>query len=75
LLRARTGGGYQGSLSRSDKRLRSKTYRRKVGRQSLAQSTEADKARGDWLDPRLARVTFGQYVEEWRPTIANLKPT
>lgn len=69
------GGGYQVRYRDPNNRLRSKTYRRKVDASRFAQSIEAAKARGDWLDPRLARVTFGQYVEEWRPTIANLKPT
>jgi len=69
------GGGYQVRYRDPNNRLRSRTFRRKVDASRFAQSIEADKARGDWLDPRLARVTFGQYVEEWLPTIANLKPT
>jgi integrase len=68
-------GNYQVRYRDPNGRIRSKTFRRKVDAGRYAQSVEADKSRGDWLDPRLAKVTFGQYVEEWRPSIANLKPT
>jgi hypothetical protein len=39
----------------------------------LAQ-VEADLLRGSWADPKLGRVTFGEWVEQWRPTTANLRP-
>jgi integrase len=69
------GGGYQVRYRDPNGRSRSKTFRRKIDASRFAQTVEADKSRGDWLDPRLAKVTFGQYVDEWRPTIATLKPT
>jgi integrase len=39
----------------------------------LAQ-VEADLLRGAWTDPRLARITFGGWVERWWPTTADLRP-
>ena len=39
----------------------------------LAQ-VEADLLRGSWADPKLGRVSFGEWVEQWRPTTANLRP-
>jgi len=39
----------------------------------LAQ-VEADLLRGSWADPKLGRVTFEEWVEQWRPTTANLRP-
>ena len=39
----------------------------------LAQ-VEADLLRGSWADPKLGRVPFGEWVEQWRPTTANLRP-
>ena len=39
----------------------------------LAQ-VEADLLRGVWTDPRLARITFGEWVERWWPTTADLRP-
>jgi integrase len=69
------GGGYQVRYRDPNGRARAKSFKRKVDASRFAQAVEADKARGEWLDPRLARVTLGQYVEEWRPSIANLKPS
>jgi integrase len=73
--RSEDGGGYQVRYRDPNGRARAKSFRRKVDASRFARSVETDKARGDWLDPKLARITFGQYVDEWRPTIANLKPT
>jgi integrase len=39
----------------------------------LAQ-VQADLLRGAWTDPRLARITFGEWVERWWPTTADLRP-
>jgi integrase len=69
------GGGYQVRYRDPNGRARAKSFKRKVDASRFAQAVEADKARGDWLDPRLARVTLAQYVDEWRPTIGNLKPS
>lgn len=35
---------------------------------------EADLARGDWRDPRLGRITFGEWADEWLATTVHLKP-
>jgi integrase len=69
------GGGYQVRYRDPNGRARAKSFKRKVDASRFAQAVEADKARGNWLDPRLARVTFRRYVEEWRPSITNLKPS
>jgi integrase len=39
----------------------------------LAQ-VEADLLRGAWTDPRLARITFGEWAERWQQTAADLRP-
>jgi integrase len=35
---------------------------------------EADLLRGVWTDPRLARITFGEWAERWQQTTADLRP-
>src|SRR4029453_10912386 len=35
---------------------------------------EAALLRGSWADPKLGRVMFEEWVEQWRPTTANLRP-
>lgn len=37
-------------------------------------TVEADMVRGDWIDPRMRRVTFGEWAEEWLATTAHLAP-
>jgi integrase len=37
-------------------------------------AAEADMARGDWINPRLGRVTIGEWAEEWLRTTVHLKP-
>jgi integrase len=39
----------------------------------LAQ-VESDMLRGAWSDPKLARVTFGDWAERWQQTTAELRP-
>jgi integrase len=68
------GGGWQVRYRDPTGRARAKSFKRKVDANRYAQAVEGDKIRGQWIDPRLARGTFGQYVDGWRPTIANLKP-
>ncbi len=38
-------------------------------------TVEGDLARGDWHDPKLASTTFGAWVDRWRPTTANVRPS
>jgi integrase len=53
---------------------RARNFARKTDATRFAHAVETDKVRGDWLDPRLAKVTFGEWAEEWLAQAANLKP-
>jgi len=44
---------------------RSKTLPTLDDAKRYASTAEADKARGAWIDPRLGRVTFGEYSTDW----------
>ncbi len=35
---------------------------------------EADKLRGEWVDPRLSKIFFRHWVDRWWGTTAHLKP-
>jgi hypothetical protein len=48
-----------------DGRERSKTFRRKVDAERFLATTEADKARGSWIDPARGRETMGVFWERW----------
>jgi excisionase family DNA binding protein len=38
-------------------------------------TVEVDRARGEWLDPRLGATHFDAFVDEWLPTMVHLRPT
>ena len=50
-------------------RQRSRTFKRKTDANRFAQAVETDKARGEFVDPRLARATVGHYADEWWDTL------
>jgi integrase len=37
-------------------------------------AVEADKARGQWIDPALGKVKFGDWADRWMATTVHLKP-
>src|SRR5829696_7863175 len=51
-----------------------RTFPSKVEATRHLAQVETDLLRGSWADPKLGRVTFGEWVEQWRPTTANLRP-
>jgi integrase len=46
-------------------RERSRTFKRKADADRFLTGVEADKLRGDWIDPRHGRVTFDEYARTW----------
>jgi hypothetical protein len=58
----------------SDRRQAKRTFKRKIDAQRFAATTEADVLRGEWIDPRRARETFGHWAAQWQPTTTHLKP-
>ena len=70
----RRGKKWQATVRGPDGRERTKTYARKADAERWASIMEADKARGQWIDPNAGRLTFGQYAlswaagQVWRPT-------
>jgi len=59
-------GRWKGSYRTPDGRERSRTFPRKIDADTFWRNAEADKARGEWVDPRLGRQTFGEFAEAWR---------
>lgn len=54
---------------------RSRSFKRRKDADKFAATTEADKVRGEWLDPEHGRITFADWWEKWWPTTVNLRPT
>ncbi len=51
-----------------------RNFARKTDASRVAHAVETDKVRGDWLDPRLAKVTFEEWAEDWLTQVGHLKP-
>lgn len=58
-----------------DGRERSKTFRRRVDAERFLATVEAGKLRGEWIDPRLGRRTFGEWAAQFEASRVNLERT
>lgn len=56
-----------------DGRERSKTFDRKVDADRWLAGVEVSKASGEWIDPRLGRVTFAEWADRWSSTVVDLR--
>jgi integrase len=55
-------------------RERAKSFARKGDAERFLQHAEADKLRGQWVDPKRGRTTVGELAERWYATTVTLKP-
>lgn len=55
-------------------RERAKNFTRKADAERFLVSVETDKLRGEWVDPRLSKITFADWTERWWGTVSHLKP-
>jgi integrase len=58
-----------------DGRERSQSFARKIEADRFRATTEADQIRGEWSDPRLGEVPFGEWAERWQAGRLNLAPS
>lgn len=65
---------YKARLRGPDGREHSKPFQRRVDAERWLALGEADKARGRWVDPALARTPFSAWAARWAATIVHLKP-
>jgi len=65
LVRYRTSDGQQ----------RSRQFRRKRDAEAHVNLVEVDRLQGALIDPRLGRITVGEWWERWWPTVKNLRPS
>lgn len=49
-------------------------FLRKIDAQKYAHHVEAQKQRGEWIDPARAATSFGDWAEQWIRTRTHLKP-
>jgi len=56
------------------RRERSRTFARKVDAERFVSTIETDVARGQYIDPLLGKMFFGEFAREWLATTGHLKP-
>ncbi len=65
---------YQVRYVGPDGRERAKTFARRVDADRFAASVESDKARGEWIDPRLGKTTVAEWADGWLSRLAHVRP-
>jgi integrase len=65
LVRFRTPDGQQ----------RSKQFKRKRDAEAYVNLVEVDRLQGALVDPRLGRITVGEWWDQWWPTVTHLRPS
>jgi hypothetical protein len=56
-------------------RQHTKHFKKRADAERFANSVEADKARGHWIDPSLGKTSFGEWLEQWQASRVNLRPS
>lgn len=72
--KARSGQGWEARYRDPHGHERSRTFRTKRDAQQFVARAESDVQRGEWLDPRVGRVRFEEWAQEWLATTVHLKP-
>lgn len=70
----RRGNSWRARYYGPDGRQRSKSFLRKADAERWLSRERSLMAQGDWTDPALGRITFGEYVDAWLDARTDLKP-
>ena len=68
-------GRWQAAYRGPDKRERTKTFDRRVDAERWLSLNGADLARGQWVDPRLGKISFAEWAEKWTATTVGNRPS
>jgi integrase len=68
-------GRYQVRYRGPDGTQHKKNFVRRGDAERFAAGVEVDKLRGEWVDPRLGKMTFAEWVEKWQATEGRLRPS
>jgi len=74
-IRRRKSGSYEAMYRDPMGRQRSKCFRTKAEAHDFLAGVQSSKRAGDWTDPRLAKVRFGDFAAEWLASTVHLKPS
>ena len=71
-VRKTAAGTWQARYRGPDGRERARNFRRKVDAEALLATIQANKLRGEWTDPRRARISFGEWNTQVQQNRVNL---
>ncbi len=71
----RSNGRWRARYRDKTGRSHSKTFDRRADAQSYLDDVGHDMRRGQWIDPKLARIPFEQWADRWWTTTTKLRPT
>lgn len=71
----RPNGRWRARYRDKSGRSHSKTFDRRADAQSYLDDVGHDMRRGQWIDPKLARIPFEQWADRWWTTTTKLRPT
>jgi len=74
-INKRPDGMWRARYRGPDRRERSRHFARKIDAERWLAGIEVAKARGEWLDPALSRVTVGEWAQTWLASQRQLKPS
>lgn len=72
-IRQKPSGRWEARYRDGRGRMHSKTFATKTAARRWAADMESDLRRGDWVDPKLSRTTFGEWATEFLRTIVHLR--
>ncbi|HET7489283.1 MAG TPA: site-specific integrase [Acidimicrobiales bacterium] len=72
-VRRKPSGGWEARYRDGAGVMHARTFPTKAAATRWSREMETDLSRGDWVDPRLGRTTFGRWAEEYLTTIVHLR--
>jgi integrase len=65
-IKKRPNGKWRARYQDPDGRWRARHFERRIDAEQFLDKMRGDLARAEWIDPKLARTPFGDYVKQWR---------
>ncbi len=72
-VRRKPSGAWEARYRDTAGVMHARTFPTKSAANRWSKEMETDLSRGDWVDPRLARTTFGSWAKEYLATIVHLR--
>jgi hypothetical protein len=72
-LRQKPSGRWEARYRDDGGRMHARTFATKTEATRWSKEVETDVRRGDWVDPRLARTSFGEWADEYLTAIVHLR--